>query len=547
MKIEISLPRIPNTNPDKNQTLGLCLLLVACTVAVYWPLPGFEFLNYDDNLYVTANPRVTSGLGWANLRWAFATAWGNNWIPLTWLSHMLDCTLFGVQPGRHHLVNLLFHLLNTLLLFLFLRRCTRQPYPSFLVALLFGVHPLHVESVAWIAERKDLLSTGFGLLTMVFYGNYVSRPTAWRYALILLAFTLGLLAKPMVVTLPFLLLLLDYWPLGRWRPGFRPSGRLLAEKAPLLLLTVLFAILTYRVQAASGAVASLHHYPWAVRVSNALVSYLLYLGKFFWPSRLAIIYPHPGQVQWGLASGAALLLLALSWLAIRTRQRFPYVLVGWGWYLGTLVPVIGLVQVGNQALADRYTYLPLVGIFIILAWGGEQLIRSRPGARSWLLTLVGIAVLLLSVVAARQVRVWAKQSTLFAHALAVTGPNAVAEFQFGTALVQEGKWEEAAARFQTALRIAPEFPQAHNNLAYVLDHQGKNQEAIAHYRQALTLAPNDPEGHYNLGLVLMRQWQLPEAIHHFQTALRLAPDFHKARENLTRAERLQSGLRRPPF
>lgn len=313
----------------------------------------------------------------------------------------------------------------------------------------------------------------------------------------------------------------------------------MAEKIPLLLLAIVVSYITYRVQTATGAVATWENYPLAVRASNGVVSYLLYLVKMLWPTGLAVIYPHPGQIQGGLTIIATLLLLALTGVAIRGRIRFPYLFTGWFWYLGSLVPVIGLVQAGNQARADRYTYLPLVGIFIIVAWGGRELATVWPGLKRWLAGLAAVAILLLAATASRQLQVWASQKSLFQHTLAVTGPNAMAEFQYGTALVEEKQLEEAGRHLRRAIALAPEFAKAHHNLAYLLEKQGKVTEALVHYQKAVELAPGDGEGHYNLGLLLMRQWQLEEAIVHLQAAARLNPGFAKAGENLARAQRLQ--------
>ena len=435
-----------------------CLFLVLATLAVYGQVRNYHFVSLDDNLYITDNPTVQKGLTLDGLSSAFTSSYGGFWLPLTMLSHMLGCQLFGLHAGGHHLINLLFHLANVLLLFLWLQRTTQALGPSFLVAALFALHPLHVESVAWVTERKDVLSTFFWLLTMWAYVWYVEAPRLGRYLLILVCFILGLMSKPMLVTLPFVLLLLDYWPLGRWtlnrsaavsrsrvsqdrktRQGVSIS-RLAWEKAPLFALAMLFSIVTLFTQKEIGAVQSLQNVALTSRLANVLVAYVTYIGKMIWPTRLAVFYPLTGNAiplwQW---LGAGLTLAFLSLLIIRQFQRRPYLLVGWLWYLGTLVPVIGLVQAGGQSLADRFTYVPLIGLFIMVAYGMAELnTRWRP-ARYLLPVGAGMILAALMICTWLQVHYWRDSASLFTHALQVTKDNALAHDSLGIVLLSQGK------------------------------------------------------------------------------------------------------------
>jgi hypothetical protein len=358
--------------------LLLCAVLALAAIIVYWPAGKYDFINLDDYAYVAENQNIQSGLSWQSIRWAFTTGYVSNWHPLTWLSLMLDCQLFGVRSGPMHVVNVLFHIANTILLFVVMARMTKAVWQSVFIAGLFALHPLYVESVAWITERKDVLSTLFWLLTMLAYVRYVERPSAGRYIAVLILFASGLLAKPMLVTLPFVLLLLDYWPLGRFSsPGFSVKTALL-EKVPPLILSIISSVVTFIAQQHGGAVIASNRLPFDERVLNAVVSYLDYLGKMFWPAGLAVFYPYSAKaisVFSVVMSGAVLILITI--FCIYHARRYKYILVGWLWYLGTLVPVIGIVQVGAQAMADRYTYVPLIGIFIIIAFGGAELFRKN--------------------------------------------------------------------------------------------------------------------------------------------------------------------------
>jgi hypothetical protein len=529
--------------PEPPATRGrivACALLALVVFAAFWPVVGHDFVGFDDERYVTGNRHVQGGLSSAGLLWVWTSFHAANWHPLTWISHMLDWQLYGGEPMGHHLTSLLLHALNTLLLFLLLERMTGATGRSLLVALLFAIHPQHVESVAWIAERKDLLSTLFWLLAIGAYLRYVRSPGIGRYALVAALFVLGLLAKPMLVTLPFTLLLLDYWPLER---GSR-LWPLLREKLPLLALSVLSSVVTLAAQRAGGAVASLDLYPAGVRLSNALVAYATYLWRTLWPAGLALPYPHPGTnpALWKLTASVTL-LAALTYLAWHTRRSRPYLLVGWLWFLGTLVPVIGLVQVGPQALADRYTYVPLIGVFVMVAWGIRPAVTRSSTTESTtpmrrdtgLLALTCLIVPLLTVTTWMQLRHWRDDEALTRRALNVTRNNAVAHNQYGLVLVRSGQAADAVEHYREAIEISPRFAEAHNNLAGALTELTRDDDALEHYRTALQLKPAYPEARLNLGVALAKRNQLDDAIEQFEEALRLRPDYGKAHANLAAA------------
>lgn len=536
--------------------------LAGITLAIYWPALHHEFLAYDDQQYVTENPHVQSGLNWPAVLWAFQSFYASNWHPLTWLSHMLDCQIYGLTPWGHHLTNVLIHLANTVLLFLVLRRLTGCLWPSAAVAALFGWHPVHVESVAWIAERKDLLCALFWILTIGAYGSYTRAQAAagsnageelpdhprvrsrWRavgfYCAALLCCALALLSKPMAVTLPLVLLLLDYWPLHRWQRG--NYARLLVEKLPFLSLTVAACVLTLLAQRQSHSLVSVSSLPLARRVPHALVAYAHYLGSTFYPLNLAVQYPYPTATPVGPALGAAGLLAVLSALVGIVGLRRRYWVVGWLWFLGTLVPVIGLVQVGDQAWADRYTYLPLIGIFIAVAWGARDLVLGplplaspRPRGRLVILALCGsvIGVVLLTLTA-RQLSYWKSTRSLFAHSAAVTPHNNRAATVLGSLLQEEGKLEEAKQLYRQALSFRPEDPEAHFLLGTALEKEGKSAEAVNEFNQALWFKPLQERTHVFLGVILAKQKQYAEAAAHYQTALSLNPESATAHNNLAR-------------
>jgi tetratricopeptide (TPR) repeat protein len=612
------------------------LLLTVAVIAVYAPVVRYDFIALDDAQYVRDNEHINHGFTWSGIHWVFKNVVAGNWHPITMLSHMADCQVYGLYAGGHHFTNVLFHLANTLLLFQLLLKLTenRSPsasqiadgknqkspappkfsnlWPCALVAALFGLHPLHVESVAWIAERKDVLSAFFGFLTLWCYAEYAKnsarqslRPKVF-YLLALLSYSLGLMAKPMLVTLPFVLLLLDYWPLRRILVQETPAGRskiassahfqswVVLEKIPFLLLAGIFSVIAFLVQKQAGAVIPLQNFPLSARLANAMMAYAHYLEKTFWPDSLAMLYPYhhwtTGQIE-----GATAWFAGLSLMAVMTLRRRPYIFVGWFWFVGMLVPVIGLVQVGLQAMADRYTYLPLIGIFIALAWGLADLAAAAtlPGPSAsaghqnsrrtwpcaWMISGVVVAVLCFTVAGAVQVRYWKNSETLFGHAVRVTDNNTVAHYVLGAlydsqgktdaALSQfmqaiqddpgnvkarcgagyilygQGRWDEALEQYQTALGFAPDLAKAHFGLAEVLMKEHRLDEATGEYQRALQSDPNIAEAHYQMAAIADARGDAVSAISHLQAAVQLAPDWALALNNLAwiRATQPEAKLR----
>ena len=542
-----------------HQRLLICILLAAVTFAVYLPVRNHEFVHYDDDVYVTNNTEVKSGLSWQGIQWAFTTGYASNWHPLTWLSLMLDCQLFGVKPGPMHLVNVFFHVANTLLLFIVLSRMTKGLWQSVFVAGLFALHPLHVESVAWVAERKDVLSTLFWLLTMLAYARYAERSSASRYIVVLVLFATGLLAKPMLVTLPFVLLLLDYWPLLRFatkgeplerigRPGFaeglrrgkqRAGGeyqkvsaiRLIVEKIPLLAMSAFLSVMTFVAQKQGGVVPTLEKMPLDYRIANMFLSYIRYIGKMLWPSGLAVCYPHPRAVfSDAPVVMCAMLFIVLTVLSIYIGRRRRYVAVGWLWYVGTLVPVIGLVQSGAQAMANRYMYIPMLGLLIIIGWAIKDFIVKRPRIRI-AATVMGVTVLLSLLILTRmQVKHWQNTLTLFDYTLKVTKDNPVAENSYGVVLFNEGRNEEAEQHLRSAIRMAPTFVTAIDNLAKLYLKEGRYNEALANFYEIIKHDEGTAEIYYNAATALSIQKEYDEAIKYFEKSLELGPndpDTHK--------------------
>jgi protein O-mannosyl-transferase len=530
----------------RNLLIGVALGLAILTV--YWPVVLQDFVNYDDQEYVTDNPRVQKGIAWEGMVWAFTTRHSWNWHPLTWLSHMLDCQLFGLDAGAHKVVNVAFHIANTLILFFALVRMTAAPWRSAFVAAGFALHPLHVESVAWVSERKDVLSAFFWMLTMLAYVRYAEQPSTRRYSLVLASFALGLMAKPMLVTLPCVLLLLDLWPLGRTaysRPAVgerAPSKipRLIWEKVPFLLLSAALSVVTYWAQATGGTFGSaVKPLPLAVRACNAVVSYVRYINKFLLPVNLAVFYPQPGAWRLPEFGLTAMVIVLLTVLLLRALRANPYLTVGWFWYLGTLVPAIGLIQVGDQSIADRYTYIPSIGLLVLMAWGVPELVSGWRGAEV-AVRAVAIGVIIAWMATTRhQLQYWANSISLFEHAIAVTSDNYIAQNNLGAALRATGKLEQAAPHFQEAIRIWPQYPEANKNLGDILARTGRFDEAVHHYQQALQKRPDWAEAHNNLGTALAMQGSTEEAIAQFSDALRLQPDFADAAYNLEAAREMQ--------
>jgi len=531
--------------------LLIILFLTVTTLVVFSPLRNYEFINLDDDVYVYDNPQIKTGLTLKGVIWAFTTMENGFWHPLTWLSHMLDYEFYGLSAGGHHLTNVLLHIANTLLLFLALERMTRGFWVSSFVAALFALHPLHVESVAWVAERKDVLSTFFWMLTLWTYVRYTERRTLNRYLVVLSSLALGLLSKAMLVTLPCVMLLLDYWPLGRLQFGQSSSPcnsstpkpmnrkdqrsfthRLVLEKVPFFALATIFCLLTFLAEEREGALEALKSLPLGTRIANALVSYISYIGKMIWPHRLAILYPHPGMVPMWQAAGAGFLLVCVLVLAVRAARKYPYLGVGWLWYLGTLVPVMGLVQVGVHGMADRYTYVPLIGLFIMVAWGVPDILAGWRYRKTVLSISAGLLLSIFMVVTSLQIRQWHDSITLFTHTLNVTTRNSLIHNNLGIALAQQGKHQGAIAHFAEALRIKPDYGDAHNNLGVALAHQGKHQEAIAHFAEALRINPHFADAHHNLRIAQAQQGKHQEAIAHFAEALRTNPHLAEAHHNL---------------
>jgi tetratricopeptide (TPR) repeat protein len=564
----------------------VCLLLAVATFAVFLPVARHGYVNYDDSDYVSANAHVQSGLTWEGIVWAVKSGHASNWHPLTWMSHMLDVHLFGEWVGAQHLVSVGFHIANALLLFLLLRRMTGAQWRSFMVAALFALHPLHVESVAWVSERKDVLSAFFFLLTLGAYVRYAGNtgvlsrkpevqgpepearnskstvqsakpksegpvatqhathttqpaagpgPFSFYYVLSLLFFTLGLMSKPMLVTLPFVLLLLDYWPLQRLRPSTfnsRPSTlpRLLAEKAPFFLLAAASSLVTFVVQRKGGAVST--SLSVGARVANAVVSYIRYIGKVFWPMDLSVLYPHPGHwPAWQVIASAAL-LVGISAVVIVLARKRPFLPMGWLWFCGTLVPVIGLVQVGIQSMADRYTYVPLIGLFIMLVWGIAELVPDRPW-RADALAVGGASVLAACMLlTGRQIQFWRDSEALFQHAVQVTRDNYLAYNNLGFYLSGQGRTAEAMENYRLSLKINPAYEDALNNLGYALAGQKKYMKAIPLYEAALRIRPNHVEVHNNLGNALSETGRIDDAIQHYLIVLKQEPEHADANNNL---------------
>jgi len=503
--------------------LGISLALAV--IAAYWPVLGNEFTNYDDNEYLTENPRVQHGLGWQTVRWAWTTGYAGNWFPLTWMSHALDWQLFGSWAGGHHATSLALHVANTLLVFGLLSGATSAPWRSALAAALFGLHPLRVESVAWAAERKDVLSACFWLLTLWAYGSWVRRRGAWRYALVAAGLTLSLAAKQMAVTLPCALVLLDLWPLRRLQTV--GLWGLVREKLPLVPLVAAAAVVTMIVQSAGGMIADTETYTLGIRITNAIVAYATYLWKTIWPRELIVLYVHPGAPALGALVLAALVLAAVTVLAWRERERRPYLLAGWLWYVGTLVPVIGLVPIGRHAFADRYTYIPLLGIFAAVAWllpGGRA---ARPvGA-------VAAAVLLaLAVRTHAQVGVWHDSVSLFTHALAVDERSPLAHVNLAYGLVDRGQATEAVAHFERALALEPGYAKALVGLGNVLLAQGRLDDAAAQFEAAAGSDDRSVHALTNLGYILYKRGRFTESIPYYERALAVRSDFVPALNDL---------------
>ncbi len=566
----------------------IAAFLIISILCVYYQVTTFDFVNFDDHTYVKNNPEIKQGISLHGIQWAFSSIYASNWHPITWLSHMLDVEFFGLSPGMHHLTNVLFHTVNTLLLFYIFYRMTGEKWKCAFVASLFALHPLHVESVAWISERKDVLSTLFWMLTVLTYLWFLEHRNWGRYLLMTALYSLGLMAKSMLVTLPFIMLLLDFWPLKRPElaiqeadisshgkkkllPLMRWHGVifLFREKLVLFILAAIASAITFNAQKTGGALNSIGILPITTKIENALISYSSYLGKMFWPFHLAIVYPYPGYFSLLFATSALLMIVLVTVLTLMAARRFPYLVVGWLWYLGTLIPVIGIVQVGYQSMADRYTYIPLIGIFVMLVWGLSSLFGRRPSGRYIFIPSSIAIILVLMWTSWVQAGYWKNSITLFSHALEVTKNNYIAQNNLGVALYNDGniegsirhyhealnikpdyetarnnlvialirkeKYGDAIAQCRELLRLTPTYAQAHYNLGLALSALGKTDEAIREYSKAIELNPMDAEAHNNLGVALESQGKFAESSSHFRKALRINPGLAKARTNLDRS------------
>jgi tetratricopeptide (TPR) repeat protein len=528
----------PLTHTKKTALFLSAVLLALLTAAVYWQVLSFDFIGYDDDTYVTQNYQIQEGFTPAAIKWAITTRHAGFWQPLVWLTFMLDFHLYGVDSGGFHATNLALHIVNSLLLFLFLHLATQTVGRSWFVAFLFALHPLHVESVAWVAERKDVLSTMFLMLALLGYFWYTRKPSLQKYLLTLLSFILGLSAKAMLVSLPLLLLFLDFWPLQRFPPAppgekaTTPSQKtisfLLAEKIPFFLIALLFSIVTVLTQKSGGAVVSQVIHPLAMRGANGLISYLVYIKKMFVPLDLAVLYPFPATIPAGRALAAGLILLAISWAAFTVRYKKPYILFGWLWYGISIFPVIGLVQVGPQAMADRFTYIPMIGLFITCVWGFHEMAHFFRYRKFLLTGLSLLVILFLSVLCWRQIAYWKDSFTLFSHTISVTENNYVAHTMLGNIYSARGDLPEAAGHFIKALEIAPGYKSAHMGYGITLAKMKNLPAAESHLLEALSLDPASVSAHYNLGLLFYKQQRIAEAVHHFTRVLELQPLHPKA-------------------
>ncbi len=538
--------------PNKYHKFLIYFVLALVTLLVFESVRQNQFVDYDDQRYVTENPNVKAGITRDSFVWAFTTVYASNWHPLTWLSHMLDCQLFGLNPFWHHLMSLLFHVANTFLLFWVLKRATGDIWPSAFVAALFAIHPLHVESVAWVAERKDVLSSFFWFLTIAAYIRYAENPKISRYLLVFLSICLGLMAKPMLVTLPFVLLLLDWWPLSRFqwknklvskvtksphsvRPRFHtaPMWRLIGEKIPLFAVAAASSVITYIAQQRGGAMILVEKLTLSIRVENALVSYLNYIIKMFYPARLAVLYPYPLHrlPAWQPTICFMILVIVSVW-AIYLARRHAYLAVGWLLFLGMLIPVIGLVQVGHQAMANRYTYLPSIGIFVMIAWTAAKLSASWRYRKITLGIAASVVLVVLLVCTRKQVRYWQNSLTLFGRAVEVTENNYIMHFEYGTALQRNNQLDEALEQYKKCLQIAPYYSSAQNNLGAIYFQKGKTEQALACWTNVLNFKPDNVDAMNNLGTVYFQKGKIEQALACWANVLKLKPDNVAAMNNL---------------
>ena len=555
--------------------LVICFILSVAALAAFGKVSQCDFISYDDNFYVTENDHIKNGFTADAIQWAVTTIHTGYWHPLTWLSLMFDYQLFGMNPAGYHIVNLLLHIANTLLLFLILLRMTKKTWQSAFVAGVFALHPLHVESVAWVAERKDVLSAFFFLLTLGTYLYYVEHPGYKRYLFVFLSFVLGLMSKPIVVILPFVLLLLDYWPLQRLQQnsmiqkpsvqkrtpdfadkrkgksskksaekGFEEAEKpdtfkfqwslirpLLWEKVPLFVLTAFLSIATYVAQQREGAMRSIEAFPWSVRFANACISYITYIGKTVWPSNLAVLYPHPGVVPIWQTLSAVILLIFMTLLVAWSAKKAPYLAVGWLWYLGTLVPVIGIVQVGMQSMADRYTYIPMIGLLIMTAWGIPELLKTWRYRKEVLATLSTVVILCFFMATRTQVEHWRNSFSLFDHTLKVTSHNSIMYYNRGNAFLKIGKYERAIEDYNSAAEINPTHADIYYNRGFAHGKLGNYEQAMRDYGRTVELDPRNAKAYTNLGIAYGRLGEYKQAVGNFDRAIGLNPKSAEAYYN----------------
>jgi tetratricopeptide (TPR) repeat protein len=551
----ITSPRVHHTSfqsiafPKPTQrwlAASVCVFLAIITWVVFAQTIRHDFINYDDPRYVYENTRITSGISLSGVAWAITHIHSENWHPLTTISHMLDCQLYGLKAGGHHFTNVLLHTIAVILLFFVLRGMTGALWQSAFVAAVFAIHPLHVESVAWVAERKDVLSAVFFMLTLLAYARYVRAPSVGRYLSVALLFALGLVSKPMLVTLPFVLLLLDYWPLNRWPQRLSKQSKTTAvqspdrllilrnvffEKIPLLALSIISSGATLFAQ--KQAIGWIEQLPLAWRLKNACVSYVLYVWQMLWPAKLAVFYPHPENrlPMWEIILALAG-LIAVTAAVFALRKKHPYLVTGWFWFLVMLVPVIGVVQVGWQGRADRYTYLPQIGLYILVTWAVVDLSASWRRQGEILGAGAAIVVAVLGWRAWIQTSFWSNSETLWTHTLAVTSHNDVAQNNLGIILLANGKLDEAISRFQAAVNLRPENGPAHDNLAKAFLQKGQVADAMVHYRKLLEIQPENVEARNILGTVLIQQGRVREALEEWQETLATQPENGNAKSNL---------------
>jgi len=517
--------------PEKSHGYGLVLISIcfaAAVVAVYWPVHNYDFVKYDDDLYVYNNSNIQTGITPQSIKWAFSSGYANFWHPLTWLSHILDWQIYGGTAGGHHITNLIFHITNTLLLFFVFKRMTNDIWPSAFVAMAFALHPLHVESVVWVSERKDVLSIFFWLLTMWAYARYVEKLKLRWYLAAMVLFVAGLMAKPMLVTLPFVFFLLDYWPLKR-----KISWYLLAEKIPFIVLSAVLSAVAFFTQQSGGAIEKLVNVGINIRIFNALISYVKYIGKMLWPSDLAVVYPLTNQIPVLYVLASFVFLLAVTILVLCLSQKHRYLVTGWFWYLGTLIPVIGIVQVGSHAMADRYSYITLTGLFIIIAFGVKELVAKQ---RYKLLIMPAAVVLIIwGAVAARQVRYWKNSITLFEHALAATKDNSVVLTNYIICLNEAGRFDDVIVQSEKMLKLKPDSVETLNNFGIALAQKGRFQEAVEKFGLAVKYKPDSSLSYFNLAVTFQNQNMYEQAASFYRQALKIQPNYTAASVNLAEA------------